>query len=151
MRIGPASLEDPQVQSLVAYHQRDMLDASPPGTSFALDLSGLKGPDITILGAWEKDFLVAIGAIKRLDGAAAELKSMRTLPDHLGKGAASAILARLLDLAREEGFSRVSLETGTNERFTPAIRLYTSRGFVPGSAFADYANGAHNQCYHLDL
>ena len=151
IRVAAASLEDPQVRALIAFHQQDMHEISPPGTSFALDLSGLSTSDVSVLGAWDGEELLAIGALKRLGDGTAELKSMRTLPQHLGKGAAKAILAELIAMARGEGLQRLSLETGTSSEFEPAIALYTKRGFVVGDAFADYANGPHNQCYHLEL
>ncbi len=151
MRIGQADLGDPEVRALIEYHQRDMLAASPPGTSFALDVSGLSGPDVTLLGAWLDEVLVGIGAMKRLTPRAAELKSMRTHPDYLGKGVARAILENLIEAARAQDVERLSLETGTSALFAPAIGLYTSHGFEPGDAFAEYENGPHNQCYHLTL
>ena len=151
IRVAAASLEDPQVRALIAFHQQDMHEISPPGTSFALDLSGLSTSDVSVLGAWDGEELLAIGALKRLGDGTAELKSMRTLPQHLGKGAAKAILAELIAMARGEGLQRLSLETGTSSEFEPAIALYTKRGFVVGDAFADYVNGPHNQCYHLEL
>ena len=151
MRIAEASLADPAVRDLIAFHQQDMEAVSPPGTSFALDLSGLSGAETTVLGAWEGEELVAIGALKRLGGGQAELKSMRTRPEHLGKGIAKAVLEALIDVSRAEGIARLSLETGTSDEFVPAIRLYAKYGFERGDAFADYVNGPHNQCYHLPL
>ena len=150
MKVKHARLDDPDVRALIAYHQQDMHRMSPPGTSWALDLTGLSGPDTIVLGAWDGSALMGIGALKRLGSDTVELKSMRTLPDHLGKGVAKAILEQLLQICRSEGFSRVSLETGTSEEFLPAITLYR-RGFIPGEAFSQYENGPHNQCYHLDL
>ncbi|WP_370034571.1 GNAT family N-acetyltransferase [Qipengyuania mesophila] len=151
MRIEPADLADPAVRGMIEFHQRDMLAVSPPGTSFALDVSGLSGPAVTLLGAWDGEHLLGIGAMKRLSTDTAELKSMRTHPDHLGKGVARALLEALIAIARDEGLARLSLETGTSAEFAPAIGLYTARGFVPGDGFADYVNGPHNQCYHLAL
>jgi putative acetyltransferase len=151
IEIRPASLTDEQVCQLIAFHQRDMKVMSPPGTSFALDLSGLTGPEVTVIGAWEGETLIAIGALKRLGDRTAELKSMRTLPAHLGKGAARSILKELIAISRAEGLRRLSLETGTSAEFLPAITLYQRHGFVRAEAFADYANGPHNQCYHLDM
>ncbi|MEX0342029.1 MAG: GNAT family N-acetyltransferase [Erythrobacter sp.] len=151
LRIAVADIADPGVRAMIAFHQRDMLAVSPPGTSFALDVSGLSGPEVTLLGAWRSDDLVGIGAMKQLSPDTAELKSMRTHPDHLGQGVAVAILEALIDAAREEGIARLSLETGTNAQFAPAIGLYSSRGFKPGEGFPDYENGPHNQCYHLAL
>lgn len=151
LHIAKADIADPAVQQIIAMHQRGMLDISPPGTSFALDVSGLTGPEITLFGAWENDALIAIGALKRLSADQAEIKSMRTHSDHLGRGAGKAILEAIITIAQSEKITRLSLETGTNGDFAPAIALYTRRGFEAGDAFGDYANGPHNQCYHLAL
>lgn len=151
MRIATGDLADPQVAALVEAHQRDMFAISPPGTSFALDVSGLRGDAISLFGAWEGDVLISIGALRRLSPDHGEIKSMRTRADHLGRGAARAILSAILYHARQVGLRRISLETGTSAAFAPAIALYTRHGFRAGPAFAGYANGPHNQCYHLDL
>ena len=150
-RIDKANLSDPQVREMIAFHQQDMEAMSPPGTSFALDLAGLSGPQVTVLGAWEGEYLLAIGALKRIGPGQAELKSMRTRPQHLKRGLATAILEALIAMARDEGVTRLSLETGTTGEFEPAISLYSKYGFARGEAFADYINGPDNQCYHLEL
>ncbi len=162
MYIVHADTDDPSVRTLIELHQRDMVATSPPGTSFALDISGLARPEVTLFGAWVEDgrgsagsgretCLAGIGALKRLGGRQAEIKSMRTHPAYLGQGVARALLEAIIGAAQAEGIERLSLETGTGEKFIPAIRLYTRRGFAPGAAFADYNNGPHNQCYHLAL
>lgn len=151
MDVRKAALHDPQVSELLTLHHRAMVAQSPPGFSFALDLSGLDAPEISLFGVWEDAALIAVGAIKRLGPGHAEIKSMRTHPDHLGKGAGQAVLARLIDYARGQGCARVSLETGRTAPYLPAIRLYQRNGFVEGEAFAGYENGPHNQCYHLYL
>ena len=162
MHIAHADSNDPSVRTLIELHQRDMAAASPPGTSFALDVSGLKGPEVTLFGAWIEGgrgsagfgcdtCLAGIGALKRFGDGQAEIKSMRTHPAYLGRGVARALLEAIIATAQGEGINRLSLETGTSDQFTPAIRLYTRRGFAPGDAFADYSNGPYNQCYHLML
>lgn len=151
MHVKIADLDDPEVRKLIALHQQDALASSPPGYSFALDITGLQTPSITVLGAWENGVLIAIGAIKRLWDGQAEIKSMRTHPDHLRKGAARVILDGLATIARNEGIKRLSLETGTGEKYAPAQALYRDSGFSPGQAFADYSNGPHNQCWHKTL
>ena len=151
LQVGKVSIEDPDVRALATLHQQNMHAVSPPGTDFALDVSGLSSPDITIVGAWDNGELIAIGALKTLGKNHAELKSMRTHPGHTGKGAARGILQELIEIARVSGVTRLSLETGTSAAFQPAVRLYTTRGFVAGEGFAEYVNGPHNQCYHLTL
>lgn len=151
MRIGLANLDDPEVQAVIAFHKRTIAGDSPPGFSFALDLSGLKAPGVTVWAAHVEGQAAAIGALKRLDDTSAELKSMRTLPQFLHQGLAAALLETIIAHARAAGIRRISLETGTGPAFEPALALYRRRGFVNGTAFADYTLTDVNQCLHLAL
>ena len=136
---------------LVALHMSGMQDNTPPEHVFALDLSGLKAPEVTLWSAWDADVIVGIGALKALDGAAGEVKSMRTHPQQLRKGVAAALLAHIIAEARRRNYRRLSLETGRGEAFEPALALYRRTGFVDGGAFGDYQASDFNQFLHLDL
>ncbi|PZN95633.1 MAG: N-acetyltransferase [Alphaproteobacteria bacterium] len=140
-----------EVQALLALHLAGMRASSPPGTVFALDLAGLRVPEVTVWTAWRDDRVASIGAIKMLPDGNAEVKSMRTHPDFARQGAASAILARIIATARDRGVKRLSLETGGGPAFDAALRLYRRRGFRNGPAFGDYQASAFNQFPHLDL
>ena len=144
-------LSSPQVQDLLRLHLAGMRDSSPPGHSFALDLSGLKAPGVTVWSAWRGDAVAGIGALKALGDGSAEIKSMRTHPDHLRLGVGAAILDRIIAEARRRGLKRLSLETGTGEPFEAALAMYRKRGFRSGGAFSDYVASAFNQFMHLDL
>ncbi|MCF8503381.1 MAG: GNAT family N-acetyltransferase [Caulobacter sp.] len=128
-----------------------MAENTPAGHVFALDLSGLQTPDITVWTVRENGALAGIGALKALDGDSGELKSMRTHPDHLRKGIAAALLAHILDEAATRGYRRVSLETGVGASFNAALALYRKRGFTNGEAFGDYDASPYNQFLHLAL
>lgn len=151
MIIAPADLDDARVQELIAFHQRAMLEGSPPGLSFALDLSGLRDDAVALWAVHIGEEVAAIGALKRLDENSCEIKSMRTHPDFLRQGIAAALLDAIIAHARAEGYGRLSLETGTGPAFAPALALYRKRGFVNGPAFADYTLTDFNQCLHLAL
>jgi putative acetyltransferase len=151
MMITLADLADAEVCDLIAYHQRTMIEGSPSGLSFALDLSGLQLDEVTVWAAHFEGRVAAIGALKRLDDARGEIKSMRTHPDFLRQGLAAALLEVIIDHARGEGLTVLSLETGSEPAFEPALALYRRRGFVSGEAFADYALTDFNQCLHLHL
>lgn len=151
MQVALADLDEPRVQDLIAYHQRAMVEGSPPGFSFALDLSGLRHPDVTVWAAEVDGRIAAVGALKRLGGRSAEVKSMRTHPDFLRQGLAAALLETIIAHAREQGLETLSLETGSGPAFEPALALYRRRGFVNGPAFADYVLTDFNQCLHLTL
>jgi putative acetyltransferase len=138
-------------RALLSIHLAGMHANSPPGHVFALDLSGLQAADVTVWTVWDGDQLAGIGALRRLDGEAGEVKSMRTHPDHLRKGAAAALLEHIIAVARSRGLMRLCLETGRGPAFEPALALYRKRGFVNGQAFGDYEPSDFNQFLHMDL
>lgn len=147
LTIRPDDLTDPRVRELVALHVGSMLADSPPGTSYALDLTGLTGPGMTVWTAWDGDSLAGMVALS----AGGELKSMRTHPDHLRRGVATRLLAHVLDHAKAQGMARVVLETGTAAPFDPAVALYRRHGFVDRGPFGDYVAGPDNQFLELAL
>lgn len=138
-------------RALLAIHLAGMHASSPPGAVFALDLSGLQVPAVTVWTAWDGDAIAGIGALKALATTTGEIKSMRTHPDHLRKGVAAALLEHIIGVARSRGYTRLSLETGSGPAFEPALALYRKRGFVDGDAFADYVRSEFNQFLHLEL
>lgn len=144
-------LSSAATRSLLAYHRQQMQLHSPPGSVYALDLSGLQMPEVTVWSARDGDRLLGVGALKMLTRDHAEVKSMRTHPDHLRRGVAAAFLDHVLVVARQRGLTRLSLETGSGPAFEPALALYRRRGFINGSAFADYTTSAFNQFLHLAL
>jgi len=141
-------------RDLLRIHLAGMHVASPPGTVFALDLSGLLQPEVTVWTLREGGAVLGIGALKALSDGNGEVKSMRTHPDHLRKGVARALLEHIITQAQARGMRRLSLETGDGPAFEPALTLYTRRGFVEGEVFGDYAGVADsgfNRFFHLDL
>ncbi len=137
-RIVPADLGDPQVIALLDLHLRSAHANSPPGSVFALDLSGLRDPIVTVWSVWENATLLGLGAMKRIADGHAELKSMRTAPYHLRRGVGAAMLDHLIAKARANGIPRLSLETGSHTAFTPAHALYARAGFVACPPFGLY-------------
>jgi putative acetyltransferase len=149
--IAPADLDDAEVRALIAFHQRSMVEGSPPGMSFALDLSGLQADDVTVWAVHVGKRVAAIGALKRIDTKRGEVKSMRTHPEFLRQGHAAALLEAIIAAAKAEGLRVLSLETGSGPAFEPALALYRRRGFTNGEAFGDYTLTDFNQCLHLAL
>jgi putative acetyltransferase len=135
----PGCLEHPAVQALLHEHLAAMSSVSPPESCHALDASELENSDITFWSAWEGDVLAGCGALKELDSTHGEIKSMRTCAEFLRRGVAARVLETILRSARERGYERVSLETGSMAEFSPACRLYERYGFEYCPPFADYA------------
>jgi putative acetyltransferase len=144
-------LSSTATQSLLRLHLTGMSENSPPGHSFALDLSGLKSPDVTVWSVWEGSDICGIGALRQYDAVAGEIKSMRTHPNFLRKGVASILLDHIIGEARARGLHRLSLETGSGPAFEAALALYRRRGFVNGEAFSSYQKSDFNQFLHLNM
>jgi putative acetyltransferase len=149
--IKPGDFDDARVKELLTRHLEGMHANSPPGHVLALDWSGLQRPEISFYTLWEDEELLGFGALKELDPWAGEIKSMRTVDEHLRKGVAAAILEHIIAEARTRGYSRLSLETGSGRAFEPALKLYRKYGFVEGGAFGGYEKSPFNQFLHLDL
>jgi putative acetyltransferase len=138
--IRPDDLAGPEVIALLREHLDAVTRTSPPESVHALDLDGLRAPEVTFWSVWQGSTLAGCGALKELDAHHAELKSMRTASSHLRTGVAAALLEHILDVARKCGYRRLSLETGSQEAFAPARALYARFGFEPCSPFADYVD-----------
>jgi putative acetyltransferase len=138
MRIEVDDPTRPDVLALLEEHLRNMHELSPRESVHALDVTGLVAPDITFFTARDGGVLLACGALKQLDAAHGEIKSMRTPAALRRRGAGRAMLHHLLGEARARGYARLSLETGSVEAFVPAQQLYAKSGFVRCGPFADY-------------
>lgn len=138
MRIEVDDLSRPAVQALLIEHLQNMHALSPPESVHALDLEGLRTPEITFWTAWQGAVLVGCGALKELDRTHGEIKSMRTPSARRRQGAGRAILAHIIEVARSRGYQRLSLETGAMAAFLPAQSLYQSFGFAYCGPFGQY-------------
>ena len=138
MKIVMDDLSSQQIAIFLQEHLDDMSSTSPPESKHALDLDGLRQPDITFWSVWDQRQLLGCGALKELGAAHGEIKSMRTAAAARGKGVASFMLQHILQTAIERGYQSVSLETGSMAFFEPARKLYGKFGFVVCPPFADY-------------
>ena len=138
MRIIEDDLTGSAIQQLLQAHLQNMAEISPPESIHALDLDGLRQPNVTFWTVWENTELLGCGALKELDCYHGEIKSMRTATAHLRKGVARHMLEFLLQVAQQRGYQKVSLETGSMAAFKPAHRLYQKYGFIECPPFASY-------------
>ena len=111
---------------------------SPPESLHALDLNKLRKPEITFWSVWDGNQLAGFAAIKELDAGHAEIKSVRTTNAYRGKGVAVKIMEHILNIAAERNYQRLSLETGPQDFFTPARKLYERFGFEHCGPFGEY-------------
>lgn len=148
---SPDSPNRADIQQLLAAHLEFANEHSPREDVHALDVSGLLGPDVSFFSIRSEDLLLGIGAIKRIDDAHAELKSIHTAEFARGRGVARGMVLHLLARARESKYSRVSLETGSMEAFAPSRSLYEAVGFEVSGPFDGYGPSPNSTFMTLDL
>ncbi|MGY3454168.1 putative acetyltransferase [Bradyrhizobium sp. USDA 4353] len=140
----------PYVAPLLAHHLAELQSVMGEHAQ-ALDASGLSAASVTFWTAWQGQTLLGFGALKQLDEAHGEVKSMRAAPAARRTGVGRALLQHIVAEARKRKYARLSLETGTAELHAPAVALYRSVGFVSCEPFASYQASPHNQFLTLRL
>lgn len=145
IEVRDGGLDDPQVQDLIRYHLDAANSRTPAGFRHPLDLDALRDPAVCFYSAWEIDALLGIAALREISPDHGEIKSMRTVTEHLRRGVSRALLNHIVLVARDRGYTRLSLETGTSADYDPANRLYENFGFVDGPVFGGYPPSPHNR------
>ena len=151
MRIEVDDLTHPQVHALLQEHLANMYELSPPESVHALDLSKLRAPDITFWSVWDGAMLIGCGALKEMSATEGEIKSMRTPKALRRRGAGRAVLQHIIAEARRRGYTRLNLETGSQDGFVAARTLYESFGFTYCGPFGDYKPDPHSAFMTLEL
>lgn len=151
MRIVEGGLDDPRVAALIKLHQTRARAETAPGSSHALEPSGLRAPDITLWTIWQDETLLGCGALRVLSAVHGEVKSMHTAEASRRQGAGGALLQHIIAAARSKGLVRLSLETGSWDYFKPSHAFYQRHGFVPCGPFEGYKADPNSVFFTLDL
>jgi putative acetyltransferase len=152
VRIEPEDPATPDVAALLRQHLAVTKNTAPPESCHALDADELHAPHITFLTARDDaDVLLGMGALADLGNRQGEIKSMHTAAAARGRGVAAAMLTRLIEIARGAGYARVSLETGSQDFFAPAHRLYERQGLTECGPFDTYVADPHSRFYTLNV
>ena len=137
-------LRGPEIEGLLNRHLAHMHSITPAESVYALDIDGLRVPEITFWSGWLDGSIAGCIALKDHGGGLGEIKSMHTIAELRGKGIARALVAHLVSEAKARGLTRLSLETGHTKPFEPAQRLYRSFGFTETGPFAAYGPDPHS-------
>ena len=104
------------VRTLIAELNAFLLSITPAEFCSHMTVEQMAGPETTVFVARDDGRAVACGALRRDAGGVGEVKRMYTAPSSQGQGIGGRILAEIESLAREEGFTRLVLETGSRTR-----------------------------------
>jgi putative acetyltransferase len=147
LEITEDDLSDGKIAELLSSHLREMHKYSPPESIHALDMTKLGEETITFWSAREGEKLAGCGALKEISSSMGEIKSMKTDDGYLRKGVAARLLETILHEAKKRSYIEVSLETGSNDSFSPAISLYQRYGFEECPPFASYEPDAYSRFF----
>ena len=128
----------PDLTLLHERHTQAMHADTPPESIHMLPADALAADGISFFVMRDDGRAVGMGAFKRLSDTHAELKSMHILLEERGRGLAQTMLDALVQEARAAGFTKLSLETGSQPSFEPARRLYAAAGFEECGPFEGY-------------
>ncbi|HYG22666.1 MAG TPA: GNAT family N-acetyltransferase [Verrucomicrobiae bacterium] len=132
------NLQGSEIAAFLEEHIQDMRAFSPPESKHALDLAGLRKPEITFWTLRQHGVIAGCCALKQLDAEHGEIKSMRTSGMFRRQGIGARLLTHVISEAQERGYRRLSLETGAMPFFEPARSLYRKFGFQECAPFAAY-------------
>ncbi len=128
----------PDLATLFGRHTAAMHAQTPPESIHMMGAEALETPGVDFFVLRDGGQPLAMGALKRLSGEHAEIKSMHVLVEARGRGLAQAMLDHLMAAARSAGIARLSLETGSQAGFAAARALYARAGFVECPPFEGY-------------
>jgi putative acetyltransferase len=151
---GEIAIDDPRapdVRQLLATHLVFARAPTPPEDAHALDADDLAGPAVTFFSFRRDGVLLAVGALQRLDSDHAEVKSMHTVEAARRQGIGRRMIEHLIAVAREAGYTRLSLETGSMAEFAPARALYANMGFEVCGPFGNYRASPNSTYMTMDL
>jgi len=137
------------VRSLIAELNAYLLSITPPEYCSHMTVEQMAGADTTVFVARDEGRAVGCGALRRDVHSVGEVKRMYTVPSSQGQGIGGRILAAIEELAREEGFTRLVLETG--HAHEPAWHVYERAGFTRCGPVLDYPDTGWSVFYEKAL
>jgi len=138
LAVTPDTPASADVDALLRRHFALMRSQSPAESCHVMEPEALLERDAVLFAARDGDAVLGVGALTVIAPGHGELKSMHTAAEARGRGVGRAVLAALMDAARERGLTRLSLETGSADAFAAARALYAAHGFVECPPFGDY-------------
>jgi putative acetyltransferase len=138
LTIVPESPLTPDLTLLMQRHTMAMHAQTPPESIHMMDAGKLAQPGIWFFVMRDSGAPIGMGAVKKIDDSHAEIKSMHVLRERRGQGLSRRMLEHLVGHALEQGFTRLSLETGSQPAFAPARGLYANSGFAECGPFEGY-------------
>ena len=103
----------------------------------------------TVIVAFDEEKPVGCGCFKEYDNDTVEMKRMFVTPDYRGRRISKQVLGELEAWAKELGYSKAVLETGSGQ--PEAIGLYTRCGYERIENYGQYKDFPNSLCFEKKL
>ena len=137
------------VRALIAELNSHLLTLTPPEFCSHMSVEDMASDDTTVFIARDDGQAVACGALRRHGEGVGEVKRMYTIPPRQGEGIGGRIVTYIETLAREEGLTRLVLETG--HAHNAAYHVYERAGFTRCGPVLDYPDTGWSVFYEKEL
>jgi GNAT superfamily N-acetyltransferase len=142
-------IDEPQARSLVEELQQEYVVRYGGPDETPVDPREFDPPTGVFLVAELGDTLIGCVGLRRHDETTVELKRLFVRPDHRRGGLGRILLFAAERRALELGYSKILLETGTEQ--PEAVSLYTSTGYRPHENIGHYRHSESSQMYSKTL
>lgn len=149
VRLVQDRIDSPVGAALVTQLNDDLRDRYSAEDTDQPWPTDLVPPGGIFLVAWLDDEPVGCGGVRRHEPGIGEIKRMYVRPDARRKGIARAVLTGVEEHARAFGYTRLILETGTQQ--PEAIALYESHGYQPIDPYGHYKSSPLSRCFAREL
>ena len=134
---------------LISELESELRRDYPPHYIHDFDLTAFDASQGIFMISYSGDVPMGCLALRPLEKSTAELKRMFVRPSYRGQGAARIMLVQMEQLATDQGFTQIVLETGNRQ--LAAIRLYRSSGYAPIEPYSEQTDGPASVCFRKVL
>ncbi|MDE0864084.1 MAG: GNAT family N-acetyltransferase [Rubripirellula sp.] len=134
---------------LISELESELRRDYPPHYIHDFDLAAFDASQGIFMISYCGDVPMGCLALRPLEKSTAELKRMFVRPSYRGQGAARIMLVQMEQLATDQGFTQIVLETGNRQ--LAAIRLYRSSGYAPIEPYSEQTDGPASVCFRKAL
>ncbi len=151
MRVERTDSSHRDFQRLVGQLDAYLAEVNGETNAFYAQFNRIKQINHAVVAYDDQQTAIGCGAMKPYDKQSVEIKRMFVPIEYRGSGVAVAMLDALEIWAKEAGFKRCVLETGS---FMPdAVRLYEKYGFQRIANYGQYADMEDSLCFekYIDM
>jgi GNAT superfamily N-acetyltransferase len=143
-------LDHPDAVALVSEMRREvaaLYGRADPGKP--MHPEEFEPPNGRFVVGYDGETAVVCGGYRRIDERHARVQRIFVRPEARGQALSRALMVRLEQAAREDGFTSFDLHTGVRQ--PAAVRVYESLGYTPIPVFPPYEGDPFSLCYAKTL